>query len=122
MPTAPLTPNLTPAKLLVTKFVTTVKRLHVLLLTPIQLKRVRNVAPVPKPECERTRNNPPNNFLCFQQLTNLLVKLARMFRHLSLDYINVATYSSPNTPLAWRLLQQDVNKYRKLIATSLDQV
>jgi hypothetical protein len=79
MPTALLTPNLTLAKLLVTKFVTIVKQLHVLLLTPIQLKRVRNVALVPKPECERTRNNPPNNFLYFQQLTDLSVKLARMF-------------------------------------------
>jgi hypothetical protein len=65
MPTAPLTPNLTLAKLLVTKFVITVKQPHVLLLTPTQLKRVRNVAPVPKPKCKKTRNNPPNNFLYF---------------------------------------------------------
>jgi hypothetical protein len=65
MPTALLTPNLTPAKLLVTKFVTIVKRPHVLLLTPTQPKRVRNVAPVPEPKCERTRNDPPNNFLYF---------------------------------------------------------
>jgi hypothetical protein len=35
MPTAPLTSNLTLAKLLVTKFVIIVKQLHVLLLTPI---------------------------------------------------------------------------------------
>jgi hypothetical protein len=65
MPTAPLTPDLTPAKLLVTKFVIIVKRLHVLLLTPTRLKQVRNVAPVPEPECERTGNDPPNNFLYF---------------------------------------------------------
>jgi hypothetical protein len=122
MPTAPLTPDPTPAELSVTKFVTTVKRPHVLLLTPTRPKRVRNVAPVPEPECERTGNDPPDNFLCFQQLTDLSVKLAGMFRHLSLDYIDVATYSSPDTPLARRLLQRDVDKYRKLIATGSDRV
>jgi hypothetical protein len=65
MPTAPLTPDLTLAKLLVTKFVIIVKQLYVLLLTPTQLTQVRNVASIPKPKYKRTRNNPPNNFLYF---------------------------------------------------------
>jgi len=122
MPTAPLTPDPTPAKPLATKAAAAAKPPDALFFTPTRPKRARKAAPVHVPECEKTGNDHPRNSLYFPQLTDLSVLLAGVFRHLSLDYINVATYNKTDTLLARRLLERDVREYRKRIATGSARV
>ena len=117
MPTAPLTPNPTLARLSATTGAAEVEPPAPPLLTLTRLKLARKAALIQVPKCKKTSNNHPLNSLYFQQLTDLSVQLASVFRHLSSDYVNVTTYNKTDTLLAQTLLKRDVKVYCKRIAT-----
>jgi len=118
MPTAPLTPDYTPAKLSTAELFATVKPPDTPLLTAIQPRRTRKAAGISFYECDNTGNDHLNNHLHFSELTELSLELAAIFRHLSLDYIDVPTHHNTDTPIARQLLQRDTKEYCGRIATS----
>jgi hypothetical protein len=116
MVTTPPTPDPTPAKPPRAKLILRTRLPRTPSPAPLQLQGPRGLLRAPLYECENTGNDHLSNHLSFSQLAKLSVELASIFRHLSLDYINVPTPNNTDTLLAQKLLQRDVKCYCRQIA------
>lgn len=120
---APPTPVHTPGKLPPATFCASQNPPDTPPQTPLQPKHFKKVADVvPLYNCDETGDDHSDNRLRFSELTQLSVELAAIFRPLCLDYINVPTYHTTDTPLARQMLRRDVKSYQGRITSNTTKV